>query len=625
METIKKKYWLLIISMALLGINITYSTDAQLGRINSNVYTSILLMLWGILLYYGLIKKYIELVSNYDWLIGLIFSLLYCVTFIVNNGQVKEYISGGLNTFFTAFSILCWTIVYTLTFNFLRRWFGTKLSLRTNLPKTIYIWLFLAIIWFISIAGFLPGQISWDGLRQLCEFDGTHITVLKFSYVPTNHHPWFTTIIFGTLFNIGKSFFGTNGGVFAVVAFQFVISSIIYTFVVKYVWQKIGKIGGVLSFIMFASPIFSSYAITVDKSTLYYAFSAWFYLSFAEIFETIISSKKISINYILSYGASSILVGFFRNDAFLIVVIATVILLCLLIKHLHKLLLIFTMFVVVLGVHFGWNIYLSNKKVIKSSPSEALTIPIRQLSYVYIKENTNLSNSDLKNINKITPLSKIKQNYDVNNGDYLKALSPSDTFLNSEFIIREVVHGKKSLKTTRQEKNDFKKYLSTWLHVGIQHPIDYINVYIAANSRYLNPFILYEENLFLNYYPNMPYFMKPSWYDQYHPIFNNKVRDSWQKILIMISMAPPLAVTGNPATIVWLSLLLFFILISLKEFKEVLFLLPLLIMCLMFTVTSINGYTRYTIGALAVFPIVISYLWSYTYNQKVLIKGKNND
>lgn len=625
MSKIRSQHWLIILMIALLGINITYPTAVDVPRFNSNTYTSLLLTVWVALLYFGIRKKIVKKILKFDWVAGVIFASLYCATFVASNILNSNYLNSGINVLFNLLSWVSWIIVFSVTFAFIRTCFGTTIPKITGVPKGRYLWAILSIIWVVSIIYLLPGQISWDGLKQFCEFEGTHISQLGFTYSPTNHHPWFTTLFFGTLFNIGRSIFGVNFGIFTIVVTQFIISSIIYTYVIKYVWTTVGKIGGIITLALFASPIFSSYIATVDKSTLYYAFSAWFYLCFAKLYEGL-NNKTWSYKDIFLYIFSATLAGLFRNDAFLIVIITTVLLIILTLRSKKKLFLALVSLVVILGIHLGWNVILTRDNVVKSSPSEALTIPIRQLSYVYMTDPDSFSKTELKTINKITPLSKIKENYDINNGDSLKSLYPSDTFLNSASIIKDVVSGKKTLNTTSNEKKETVDYLKLWLSAGIKHPKQYVKVYLGANSRYLNPFIMYEPGLFLNYYsstPNsMPIFIKPSWYNEYHSLFNGHVREKGQQVLMMLTMFPPLAIVGNPATLLWIALLLLLILLKVKDWKGIVFLLPLLIMCMLFTVTSINGYTRYTIGALAASPIVISCLWKKRYDAYQMMKEK---
>lgn len=611
-----KKIIYLLLIVASFGMNITYPENVDVIRINSNQCISLFFLIWVGCLFYMVKKNKINIQIKSVWIFGFILSVIYNATFIANNLSDSAYLTGLVNILLTMFALFSWTIIFSLTLSVIQKYFGFNI-VNWHTPKTIYIWLILVIIWIISIAGFLPGQISWDGVRQFCEFERTKIAYLNFKYIPTNHHPWFTTIIFGTLFNVGRSLFGVNFGIFSVVLFQFIISSVIYTFVIKYVFEKTGKYGGIGAFILFASPIFSSYAITIDKSTLYYAFAAWFYLMFTKIFEKI-KISQLKWDDILYYCLASSLFGLFRNDSFFIVIIATVVLIFLSISKKRNLMLIMVSIFVILGIHFGWNSYLNLKNVVKSSPSEALTLPTRQLSYIYLHDKNSLTKNELKIINRITPLSKISQNFDINNGDNLKSLYPSNTFLNSDQIISDVKKHKKTIRTTNTEKREISQYLAVWLKEGINHPFKYVYVYLGANSCYLNPFIRYSDGLFLNYFPGPethPY-MAPSWSKQYTPVFNEKIRDIYRKAMLFIVNSPLLMFISNPAFPIWSTLILFCVLFELRKKVNLMLLLPLAVMCLLFTITSINGYTRYTIGVLAVLPIVISYLWRDRYNDK---------
>ena len=69
----------------------------------------------------------------------------------------------------------------------------------------------------------------------------------------------------------------------------------------------------------------------------------------------------------------------------------------------------------------------------------------------------------------------------------------------------------------------------------------------------------------------------------------------------------------------WVSLTLLAISLQKKQFKLLLVILPLMAMALLFTVTPVNGYSRYTLGATAVLPLIIAYCWDK------LSKGKKSE
>lgn len=609
--------WIILVTCAAIGINITYpSTD--IPRINIDPIFNLLAL--GLIICFCLIlkNKIYRYPNLFDWVVGALFALTLTVTKIINVSEVPNgisYFHGAQNIILDIISIVGWTILFTFFFNYIQLNFGKQSSNSYQLSFK-NIWLIIIICWLITTLGFLPGQISWDGLKQLCEFDHTSIARLHFTYSPTNHHPWFVTLIFGSLFSLGKIIGGANFGVFTIILFQVIVSSLIYTRAVEYVWNKIGTIGGVLTLILFASPIFSTYAVTVDKSTLYYAFAVFFYISFLEFIDTSLSINAIQANEILFYILSCVLFSAFRNDSFIIVVVSLVICFVVCLVNHKKLMAISVIFLTVLLTHIGWNAYLNQNNITKSALSEAITLPTRQLSYVAYNDPNDLTKKQLHVINKITPINKIKKNFNISNGDNLKNLYPANTFLDRPSIIKDVVNKRKSLKTTPLEKRETIDYLKVWAYVGLRHFGSYVKVYLGANTLYLNPFITYGNGLFLNYFDATPYFMHPSWYKQYHPLFPQQIRKLYRYANTIIVSLPPLALLLNAGTGIWISLLLLCITIR-KRNHFWWILLPQLLMCALVTIVSVNGYTRYTIGLLATLPITISYIWQKISSQEV--------
>lgn len=613
----------------MIGMEIAFPNEKSASEMRIDLDPSIALLQLFLLafMFYWLFfcdKK----ISASDYLVGCLFSAIFTLTRLFYAGQPYNidlsaiYTGGILNELLNFFSFIGWAICFSVIFSYLRNHFGS-LILDDNIPSFLLLWLMIILIWFLTVFLLLPGQISWDAWRQFCEFDVTKVISLHFTYIATNHQPWITTLIFGFLFSLGRKMAGVNFGVFTVIFVQFLISSLIYTDVVRFVWHKAGKVAGIISLVIFASPIFSTYAVTVDKSTLYYAFAAWFYVSFVEIFDNLKRGERQSLRKkILPFILSGILFDFFRNDSFVIVLAISLILLGFSLYFKSSTKYILFAFLAIFMVHFSWQGYLSNQQIVGSAPSEALTIPTRQLSYVVLRHRNYLSSSELDTINKITPLKQIHNNYSISNGDNLKNLYPSNTFLNNPQTIREVVNKKKTVKTTPAESKKLRNYLKVWLKVGIRHPMSYIKIYLAANATYLNPFLQYNSSLFLNYYPNQPTFLHPSWYKDYHPLFSVKVRNAVRQLITFIVSLPPLAFVLNAGSAIWLSVLLFCLVLSYLHDKKIAWLLiPQLLMCSLVTVVSVSGYSRYTIGILATLPITISYCLNQAHLQRVV---KNN-
>lgn len=615
--------WLFIGTGMLVSYPTPLSSDNRL--LSTNSYTVIMVALWLAVIYY-LSKEWIIKVTKLDVIGGVILSFFYNFTFMISAGLDDSnrgltlvgtyYLNHSfLDCMFSILAMLSWAFVLTYTIATLRTYCTSKLQLKETYssPHLFKIFGCMMLIWSLTIITYYPGQISWDALRQFCEFEGRHLSSLHFTYVPTNHQPWFVTLIFGSLFKIGQKLVNTNFGVFTVVLFQTIITGIIYSIATSFVWKKIGKIGGILTFILFASPVFSTYAITIDKSTIYYALCVAYYLVFLKLLDSVKQGVNSSYEYLL-YLIISFFFSEFRNDSKYIVIITTTVLIGYALVQHQKVRYLIATTVTLLILLFGWNSYLNFKKVIPGAMSEPLTLPARQVSYIYLNDKKSLSKQEINTINRVTPVKEIRKNYDVNSGDNLKNLFPMNTFLNGETIINDVVNHKITLRTTQTQKKEVKNYLKVWIIQGIKHPVKYVEVYLAANSKYFNPFFSLpgkDNSLFLNYFPNYGDFLSPTWYSKYHPIFSTKIHNHMQSLLDAFLAIPLTSIVINVGFPFWSMLILVIIILSITSKKKPLLLIsiiPLILMILLYTVTPINGYSRYVIGTTAVLPVVTAYI-----------------
>ncbi|WP_270360829.1 DUF6020 family protein [Limosilactobacillus mucosae] len=615
--------WLFIGTGMLVSYPTPLSSDNRL--LSTNSYIVIMVALWLAVIYY-LSRKWIIKITKLDVIGGVILSFFYNFTFMISAGLDDSnrgitlvgtyYLNHSLlDCMFSIFAMLSWAFVLTYTIATLRTYCISKLQLKETYssPHLFKIFGCMMLIWSFTIITYYPGQISWDALRQFCEFEGRHLAYLNFTYTPTNHQPWFVTLIFGSLFKIGQKLVNTNFGVFTVVLFQTIITGIIYSIATSVVWKKVGKLGGILTFILFASPVFSTYAITIDKSTIYYALCVAYYLVFLKLLDSVKQGVNSSYEYLL-YLIISFFFSEFRNDSKYIVIITTTVLIGYALVQHQKVRYLIATTVTLLILLFGWNSYLNYKKVIPGAMSEPLTLPARQVSYIYLNDKKSLSKQEINTINKVTPVKELRANYDVNSGDNLKNLFPMNTFLNGVTIINDVVNHKITLRTTQTQKKEVKNYLKVWIIQGLRHPIKYVEVYLAANSKYFNPFFGLpgkDNSLFLNYFPNYGDFLSPTWYSKYHPIFSTKIHNHMQSLLDAFLAIPLISIVINVGFPFWLMSILVIIILSITSKKKSLLLIsiiPLILMILLYTVTPINGYSRYVIGTTAVLPVVTAYI-----------------
>ncbi|MGZ7883918.1 DUF6020 family protein [Limosilactobacillus ingluviei] len=633
METIlkNKRTWLIGLFILSSGLLVDYPTPINLHAriLSTNALVTLLALLWSSSLVFFYQKKHYYPQIG-DYILGAIFSSLYVGTNLLSSGMDGsnasgawflgiQYVRGATNLLLTAWSWLAWFAFLTLSVAVLRYYFGA-FRLTSSTPK--WIKLFVIIIGCYLIAWIIdfPGQISWDAMRQFCEYEQTKLVDLNFEYFPTNHQPWFVTLIFGGVFSIGN-LVNANVGVASVVGVQLIISAAIYARAAQIVWGKLGKFAGGLTVFLFASPVFSSYAITIEKSTLSYALGVAFFILYLQVIDSA-KSNALSWKQTLCLILTGFLFAQFRNDSKYVVLFMIVLLAIYLTYQRCQMKKIWTALAVMLLLFKGWGIYLNSHKVVSGAISEALTIPTRQLSYVYLHDADNIPVEDKLIINNVTPVKKIAKNYNLSQGDNLKNLYPVNTFLNYDWLIRDVVRGEKTTRLTKKERKEIVQYLGVWLKEGLKHPADYIAVYLGANTRYLNPFFglaSSDSSLFLNYHPVYPKIIQPTWLKQVRTLMPESVRSVYKGVVEVIIAIPLLALFINPGMPLWVSLTLLAISLQKKQFKLLLVILPLMAMALLFTVTPVNGYSRYTLGATAVMPLIIAYCWDK------LSKGKKSE
>ena len=97
--------------------------------------------------------------------------------------------------------------------------------------------------WIPYLLTYFPGNVPHDGMYQLSMWFGYDKM--------TNHHPWFMTMLFGTLMGIGQRI-SDNAGIFLIVLFQFLVCAGIYSYISVRVLQFAGKTVACLTVAFFA-------------------------------------------------------------------------------------------------------------------------------------------------------------------------------------------------------------------------------------------------------------------------------------------------------------------------------------------------------------------------------------
>lgn len=326
------------------------------------------------------------------------------------------------------------------------------------------IWLLFASFIVARIPYFIifyPGVNSNDTRSQINMFFHYNATQLGVPFTQltnvqaenifiTNHHPYFTTLIFGLFTKLGLLLGDINIG-FAIYSIcQILLYSMIFTGCILYL-KRIGVTYRVLKavtwFLILFPPI-SILNITMLKDSLFGIFNLVLFLMLFEIARskgTALKSIKFNIGFILTAW----LVMLTKNQGIYIVTVIAIICLICFIKYWKQIMC--TLLLSVLLFQVGYiSILLPALNVAPGGRQEALSVPFQQTAR-YIRDWGNEVTSDERSaIDAVLPYDELASLYDPEISDPVKL-------------------------RFRQEatSDDIARYFKAWFSMLLKHPLTY--------------------------------------------------------------------------------------------------------------------------------------------------------
>lgn len=445
----------------------------------------------------------------------------------------------------------------------------------------------LMVCWSPYLISYWPGVVNWDGLRQLDFYLGS----LKW----TRHHPVFSTLIFGYLFDIGKFVGGSdNFGFFLYILFQYVCSGFTITCGLSFLQSlNIKKSVTILIFGYFALfPVWGIYNVTYVKDTLYYvAFLFWTLLilkGFSFSFET------ISIKYSICLIASSLFVSGLRNNGIYVVFFSLLAILSICKRNRKRVAIIIAS---VLMIHFGYNnIYVPYVGIEDGSIREVLSIPFQQTAR-FVKEHPDLvSDNEEKVIDSILDFDNLGSVYNPDLSDPVK--------------------GSKHTEITGEVLTD---YFSVWLDEFKKAPLTYIESFLNGTYGYWyldkEP---YKNQIGDFGHVTDPYVVRGNVNFHFND-FSINARNILKNLSYIILNLPIIGLLYYPSLYTWILLFVGFLCIKKKKPIYTVCLFPAFLSILVNMASPVNGGLRYTLPVMAIVPFISVYVLS------VLNKKDYND
>lgn len=435
-------------------------------------------------------------------------------------------------------------------------------------------WLIIAFSWLPNYILFFPGCLTIDAMKQLEQFYTGQLT---------NHHPILTTLIEGVFVSLGKTFGNIDIGVAVYLGIILVLSSGV--FALGFRWMSCHKVSykirwlGLLYFCLF--PLWSSYARTLVKDSLYYPVYFLFILC---LFDIIIEGNHYfySCRKVTKFILICLLLCLVRHNGIYVVLVTLpgIFLFC---KGSKRKVSVIIVFLIVF-----WEVYGAILPILGVSPGgkqEMLSIPFQQTARYIKYHKKEVSREEEQVINKVLDFDNLGDKYDPNLSDPVK-----NTYKrNDEYLL---------------------DYFKVWWKEFLKHPATYIQATLNGTYGYY----AYKNTIKYSY----GYYKQPVdselYQKKYHIEFNDKFqveRAKYQKTLQKLFDEGVLKILTQPMFYNWIYFILFVFVIQNKRIRKFwIAFLPFLISFVICLASPVNGDMRYMLPLCSTW---IMYLAFYQY------------
>lgn len=268
--------------------------------------------------------------------------------------------------------------------------------------------------WMVWIIPYYPATVDFDAQRQLTVF---------FGYVKrSNHHPWFATLVIGSLFSVGRALGGDNFGIFFYILLRALAMAAIYAHCIA-ILRKAGCGRAVIVCVTLfyaITPVWGAYAKQPFKDTLAAALFSWYAFTMLDMYLDIKATGRPRIPACIAYTAAGVLSALYRNNLYYVVLITTIIMVAwlVIVRGGWKQVAIVSLAVVLCML---WNAMLVPVFHVEStSVGEALSLPYQQTARTIKYHDAEIPKDERQVINKLIAYDKVGEAYDTVISDPVK-------------------------------------------------------------------------------------------------------------------------------------------------------------------------------------------------------------
>ena len=528
---------------------------------------------------------------------SIIFSIFMIIGEVCNiNGDISIAFNFYLNLIYTIIKFIGYFSAFKLMFIYLDKVISKLDNNPLKPKKNIFKWyidkltkypfrtsLFTLLILFgVYMIAYYPMVLSPDPRNQLYMYLGvrTDITDSVILRNPnvfiTNHHPILQTYLMGWSLSLGRAIGSDNFGLFIYTLFQTVIYASVLAYSIKFL-NKHGisnKWYFVVLLIYLLVPMYAFYTVSAVKDTLYTAFVMLFVLWLFDIVENYMDKKISKKSYIYIFFVM-LLICLFRNNGIYVCLLTLPVLFLMNKKNRLGILLV--------AVALFGSMQITNKVVIPAlgvsdgSVREALSIPFQQTARLVKYNESIITYEDKQVIDKVLEYDTLAERYESHLSDNVK--------------------NKYNKNAT---KEDLFNYLKVWFKYLFKDPLCYINATL--------------DNTFGYYYPNVHrwYLYYDYWDDLVDPTiidyhFNGSTW--WLRVPLTnygetFPYIPLIGLFANIGISAWMLIILTTYLMTKKNKKYILVLVPSYLSWLICIASPCNAYFRYVMPYMFILPVM---------------------
>ena len=460
----------------------------------------------------------------------------------------------------------------------------------------------LLICWLPYYIVFWPGFQHTDLPTQMLQyfhvptrFQGHDITD-GVNILYSNDHPYFQTKLVGLCIEFGFKIQNVNVGysiytfvqmLAFIVAFSCIIATL-YRFKVNHTLLKV-------SLVLYAIiPVFPLYSLLIGGDSFFSVFFLFYMLGILWIFGTkgaVLKNNKFMIAMILEI----FLMAASKNQG--VYVVAAMFLFCIIYFSKYRVRIAVCMVVPIILFQFGYcGAFFKVAKIASVGKQEALSVCFQQTARYVKNHGDEVTQEEEEAIKKVLKYKAIGKLYDPNLSDPVK----------------------KTFKT-KSTSEDLKNYFKVWFQMGLKHPGEYIQSFIANTYQYYYLEFRNRRGIYLHAQIMDFYISKRPWVQQSQEIQKlirklqvhvpenlRPVRKTGELLIETVRRIPVISWFANPGVVTWMMLIGFFALWTKKRYTSMLEFLPVFLIFGVCLLSPKNGNLRYIYPACCMVPVLLA-------------------